>query len=480
LGLHYAWNVILFEDISDKSKQAIILSRLFLVRILCKYFNGDFLDCSRGWPFYASTQNAGMFFRRKKILAMKATRGSLRALDWSNLFMADVKDGVGVYLSVFLLTVRNWEPDQIGYVIAVPGIIGILIQPPAGALIDRTRYKRYLLVGASLVIAICCYALIVSEEFSVILISQALVGFVQSVYVPCVAAITLGIVGHALLSQRIGRNESFNHIGNMVAAIIAGLLGRFVSYEAIFYFSMLQCLALVVAVLMIKEQDIDHELARAAAKDDSAKAVKLKDLFRNHTILFFTISMGLFHLANAAMLPLVGQKMGLADSKNSTLYLSAAIIIAQGAMSVVAAISGRRAEKGRKRVMLIAFCLLPVRAVLFAFIDDPYFLTALQILDGIGAGIFGVVSILMIADLSHGTGRFNLLQGFVYSAIGLAGSISSIIAGLIVKWAGYVVGFSTLAVLGILGLLFFWKLVPETLLPFEEKGGGQATKGGVE
>lgn len=400
---------------------------------------------------------------------MSTNSGTLRALDWANLFMADVKDGVGVYLSVFLLTVRNWEPDQIGYVIAVPGIIGILVQPPAGALIDRTRYKRFLLIGASIVIAICCYALIISGDFYVTLISQALVGFVQSVYAPCVAAITLGIVGHALLSQRIGRNESFNHMGNMGAAIIAGLLGRFVSYEAIFYFSMVQCIALVVAVLMIKEKDIDHDLARAAAKDEAAKVFGIRELFRNHQILFFTISMGLFHLANAAMLPLAGQKMGLADAKNSSLYLSAAIVIAQGVMSVVAAISGRRAEKGRKKVMLIAFWLLPVRAVLFAFIHDPYILTALQILDGIGAGIFGVVSILMIADLSHGTGRFNLLQGIVYSAIGLAASISSIIGGLIVKWAGYAFGFGSLALMGIIGLLFFWKFVPETLVLIDQQ-----------
>jgi MFS family permease len=400
---------------------------------------------------------------------MKASQGSLKALDWANLFMADVKDGVGVYLSVFLLTVRNWEPDQIGYVIAIPGLIGILVQPPAGALIDRTRYKRFLLIGASIVIAICCFVIIINEDFTPTLISQALVGFVQSVYAPCVAAITLGMVGHTLLSKRIGRNESFNHIGNMGAAIIAGLLGRFVSYEAIFYFSMVQCAALVIAVLFIKERDIDHELARAASKDQQAGDSGVMSLLRNHTILFFMISMALFHLANAAMLPLAGQKMGLADSKNSSLYLSAAIIIAQGVMSVVASISGKRAENGRKKIMMIAFMLLPVRAILFAFIDDPYILTAIQILDGIGAGIFGVVSILMIADLSHGTGRFNLLQGCVYSAIGLAASISSIIGGVVVKWGGYAVGFGSLAAISILGLLFFWKFVPETLEVVEEK-----------
>jgi predicted MFS family arabinose efflux permease len=176
----------------------------------------------------------------------------------------------------------------------------------------------------------------------------------------------------------------------------------------------------------------------------------------------FTIALGLFHLANAAMLPLAGQKMGIADKLNSSLYLSAAIIIAQGVMSIVARYAGNIADRGRKRIMLLAFLLLPIRAALFAFIDNPYALTGIQILDGIGAGIFGVVSIIMIADLSKGTGRFNLLQGIVYSAIGLAGSVSSVIGGLIVKSFGYAVGFLSLAALGVLGFLFFKILVPET------------------
>ena len=396
---------------------------------------------------------------------MKASPQSLRALDWVNLFMADVKDGVGVYLSVFLLTVRNWQPDQIGYVIAVPGLVGIIIQPLAGALIDRTKHKRLLLMAASGIIGVCCLVIILFEKFYPTFLSQAVVGVVQSVYAPCVAAISLGMVCHALLSKRIGRNESFNHVGNMAAAIIAGLLGRFISYEAIFYFSILQCVALILGVLFIKEEDIDHELARASkddAQDNSTDTTGIKELFSNRNILFFTIAMGLFHLANAAMLPLAGQKMGIADKKNSSLYLSAAIIIAQGVMALVASYSGNAADNGRKKIMLVAFFLLPIRAILFAFINNPYILTGIQILDGIGAGIFGVVSILMVADLSKGTGRFNLLQGCVYSAIGLAASVSSIIGGLVVKGAGYAVGFLSLAGLGILALMFFFFLVPET------------------
>ncbi|TGD79624.1 MFS transporter [Hymenobacter wooponensis] len=394
---------------------------------------------------------------------MEASVRSLRGLDWVNLLMADVKDGVGVYLSVYLLTVRNWQPDEIGLVIAVPGLVGILVQAPAGALIDRTRHKRLLLMAASVVIAVCCLVVVLSAKFYPIFLSQAVVGLTQSVYAPCVAAITLGMVGHALLDKRIGRNESFNHLGNMLAAIIAGLIGRFISYEGIFYFSIFQCVALIVGVLIIQEKDIDHEVARGAGTTTQApNTAGIKSLFTNRSILVFTIAMALFHLANGAMLPLVGQKMGLLDKENSSLYLSAAIIIAQGVMVFVASFAGRNAENGRKKIMFVAFLLLPVRALLFAFIANPYMLTAIQLLDGLGAGIFGVVSILMIADLSKGTGRFNLLQGVVYSAIGLAAALSSILAGYIVKHFGYATGFVSLAGIAVLGLLFYWFSVPET------------------
>lgn len=394
---------------------------------------------------------------------MQPSPRSLKGLDWVSLLMADVKDGVGVYLSVYLLTVRDWKPDEIGIVIAAPGIIGVLVQTPAGALIDRTKHKLLLLILASVVIGLCCLAVVLTSGFTPILVSQAAVGLTQSVYAPCVAAVTLGMVGHAALPKRIGRNESYNHLGNMLAAIIAGLLGRYVSYEAIFYFSIVQCLMLVAAVLLIREQDIDHDLARGAAQEGQVTdAAGVKTLLSNRNILVFTIAMALFHLANGAMLPLVGQKMGLVDKQNSSLYLSAAIIMAQGVMVFVAKFAGNAAERGRKKVLLVAFLLLPVRALLFAFIANPYVLTAIQLLDGIGAGLFGVISILMMADLSEGTGRFNLLQGLVYSAIGLAAALSSVLAGYVVDRFGYAVGFGTLAGISVAGLLFYFFFVPET------------------
>jgi len=395
---------------------------------------------------------------------MEAKARSLKGLDWVSLLMSDVKDGVGVYLSVYLLTVQHWTADKIGLVIAAPSIIGILVQAPAGAFIDRTRHKRLLLIVASLIIAVCCLMVVLNSSFYSVLLSQLGVGLTQSVYAPCVAAITLGIVGHAALAPRVGRNESFNHLGNMLAAIIAGLIGRYISYEGIFYFAIVQCLLLVGAVLVVRERDIDHDLARGAATDagQPTSVAGIKELLANRSILLFTAAIALFHFTNAPLLPLLGQKMGLADQRNSSLYLSAAIIIAQGVMVFVAKYAGKASENGRKKVLLVAFLLLPVRALLFAFIDNPYALTAIQLLDGIGAGLLGVVTILMMADLSTGTGRFNLLQGVVYAAIGLAAALSSIGAGYVVEHFGYAVAFSGLAGTGLLATVFYWLLVPET------------------
>jgi MFS family permease len=389
---------------------------------------------------------------------------SLKGLDIVNLLMTDVKDGVGVYLSVYLLIEKNWDPSLIGIVIALPGFVGIIAQPPVGAWIDRTKYKRFIIIIASLIIALCCLVVVYFPGFNFIFASQLIVGLVQSIFAPCVAAISLGIVGNSFLPKRIGRNESFNHLGNMFAAIIAGLIGYFISYEGIFYFSVFQCVAIVLATLIIKEKDIDHNLARSAGQNSVSTVTisRISTVLTDRNILLFTISMAMFHFANAALLPLVGQKMGLADKKNSSVYLSAAIITAQAVMVFVAAIAGKKADKGRKNLMMIAFLLLPVRALLFSFISNPVMLTFFQLLDGVGAGIFGVVSILMMADLSKGTGHFNLLQGVVYSSMGLGAALSSIYAGFLVRSWGYNIGFASLAVTGLLASLFFFFFIKET------------------
>jgi MFS family permease len=396
---------------------------------------------------------------------MHASRQSLRGLDIVNIFMADVKDGVGVYLAVYLLTVHHWDQSHIGLVIAIPWLLSILLQSPVGGFIDVTKKKRLILIGASFLVAVSCIMVVLFPTFIPILISQSILGIVQTVFPPTVAALTLGMVGHRLLPMRIGRNESFNHAGNMFAAVIAVIIGWYISYEGIFYFSILQCLAIIVAVLMIKEKDIDHDLARSAVNHEDKPHFKFKDigiLFQDKQILYFTLSMGLWNLANGSMLPLLGQKLGITDIAHSALYLSICIIIAQTIMTVIAPIVAKKAKNGRKNLMMISFLLIPLRAILFASFDDKYILVPLQIIDGLGAGIYGVVLIVMMADLSKGSGHFNLLQGTVYAAIGLGVALSSILSGFIVKGFGYEASFITLALIGLSSSVFFWMSMAET------------------
>jgi predicted MFS family arabinose efflux permease len=390
---------------------------------------------------------------------------SLVGLDIVNVFMADVKDGVGVYLSVYLLTEHRWEPSRIGIVVAIPWVVSILAQSPVGAFIDVTRKKRLLLVVASAIVALSCITVVLFPAFLPIAASQVALGVVQTVFPPTVAAITLGIVGHERLAKRIGRNESFNHGGNMLAAVVAVFIGWYISYEGIFYFSVFQCAAIIVATLMIREKDIDHDLARSSDTHDAPRAPTLKDvkeLFADRNILHFTVAVGLWNVANGAMLPMLGQKLGITSAGHSALYLSICIIIAQAVMVVVAPAAAKRADGGRKGLLLVAFVLVPVRAVLFALLHDKYALVPLQIVDGIGAGIYGVVLILMMADLSKGTGHFNLLQGTVYAAVGLGVALSSVIAGFVVTYAGYTQSFLILASIGVVGTIYCWRSLRET------------------
>lgn len=411
---------------------------------------------------------------------MAASPRSLRGLDLVNVFMADVKDGVGVYLSVYLLAEQKWDPSHIGMVVAIPWLVSILAQSPVGGFIDHTRRKRLLLVVASAVVALSCLTVVFFPRMLPIALAQTGLGLVQTVFPPCVAAITLGMVGHERLGRRVGRNESFNHAGNMLAAVVAIAIGWFISFEGIFYFSVFQCVAIILATLLIRERDIDHALARAAAEDRApcgSSLAGVKQLFSNRNIAFFTASMCLWNVANGAMLPLLGQKLGLTDVKHSALYLSICITIAQAVMIAVAPLASRLAEHGRKRLLLVAFALVPLRAVLFALVEDKTALVSLQVIDGLGAGIYGVLLIVLMADLGKGTGHFNLLQGTTYAAVGLGMALSNVLGGFVVKQAGYPAAFLTLAGVGTLATLFFAFFFRETRTQRPERAGAQAPTG---
>jgi MFS family permease len=336
------------------------------------------------------------------------------------------------------------------------------------------------MVAAAALIALGAIAMARVPTFPVILGAQATIGAASSIFAPAIAAVSLGLVGHARMARRTGRNEAFNHAGNVVAAILAGLIGDSIAYEGIFYLLAGMCGASVVATLMIRRDEIDDDLARGSRaangrESDSVQETppiaRLGDLFKDRRILIFTGSVVLFHFANAAMLPLVGQKMTAGKTGGVAGSMSACIIAAQLVMVPVALIASRLAESwGRRPAFLVGFAVLPVRGLLYTLTDDPGLLVAVQLLDGIGAGIFGVVGVLVIADLTRGAGRFNLMQGALATATGLGAAASQFLTGEIVSRAGFNAGFLTLSGIATAALAFFGLAMPETRPEAEGRG----------
>ncbi len=393
-----------------------------------------------------------------------------RALDALNFVLADVRDGLGPYLAIYLLTVQKWDAASIGVVMTVAGIATLLAQTPAGAWIDRTRAKRAVVIGAAVVVTLGSLALPLLPQFAPVLVAQALTGAAGAVFAPALAAISLGIVGPRQFARRIGRNEAFNHAGNALAALLAaGLAYRF-GPIVVFWLMAVLTVASIAATLAIPAAAIDHELARGLADDASDRDEQpsgLRVLLHNRSLLIFAACAVAFHFANAAMLPLVGQKLALENQNLGTSLMAICIVAAQAVMVPVAMLVGAKADVwGRKPIFLVAFAVLALRGALYPLSDDPYWLVGVQLLDGVGAGIFGALFPLVVADLTRGTGRFNVSQGAIATAQGVGGALSTAVAGFIVVGAGYSAAFLTLAAVAAIGLLLYLFVMPETA-PFK-------------
>jgi len=396
-------------------------------------------------------------------------KGVGRALDALNFFLADVRDGLGPYLAIYLLTEQKWDQARIGMVMSVAALAGIIAQTPAGALIDRSTAKRALMVAAAMVVTSACLALPLLHRFELVAATQALAAAAGAIFAPAVAAVTLGIVGPRAFAGRIGRNEAFNHAGNASAAAIAGATAYFCGPIVVFWLLAAMAVASMIATLSIPADAIDDHIARGlddttergAGHGDQPSGFQV--LLTCRPLLVFAGATVLFHFSNAAMLPLVGQKLALVNRDLGTSLMSACIIAAQLVMVPVAMLVGRKADRwGRKPIFTVALAVLALRGGLYPLSDNPYWLVSVQLLDGVGAGIFGALFPLVVADLTRGTGHFNVSQGAIATAAGLGGALSAATAGFIVVEAGYNAAFLFLAAVAALALGLFTALMPET------------------
>ncbi len=399
---------------------------------------------------------------------MSAASDSLRrchlSLDALNFLLADVRGARGPYLNVFLVTQQGWSQSAVGVVTTIGGLIGLVAQTPAGVAIDATRAKRGFVVVALIAPAIGGTIIFVAPTFWPVLTANTAMAAIGDVFGPAVAALTLGIFARSQLASRMGRNGAFDHAGNVATALVAGGVGWLFGQRAVFLLVPFFAVLSVGAVLSIPEASIDHQRARGAdvalpQRQDSG----WRALIEHRSLVAFALSAMLLHFANAPLLPLVGQKLALANRDLVTPLMSSCIVAAQLVMLPVALFAGRKADRwGRKPVLLIGFAVLPVRALLYTLSNDSAWLIAVQLLDGVGAGIWGVLTPLVVADVMSGTGRYNFALGVVATAQGIGASLSGLAAGLVVDHFGCDAAFVIAAAVAFLALAVLGLAMPET------------------
>lgn len=406
---------------------------------------------------------------------MAATFKLNRPLLGVNFFLGDVVQGIGPYLAIYLLSAYHWKPGGIGMALAAGSIATVIAQTPAGAIIDASYRKRLILGVCAIVVGLASALIVVTKDPPwVVYGAQIAIGVSCAFIAPGIAAMTLGLVEGKHFTAQTSANQASNHAGNVFGAAAGAFLAIYWMPDGIFWLLSVMAFGMLISLLFIDGKAIDNTAARGGIEKKSgakAQPVGFLTLLSDRRLVIFALSVVLFHFANAAMLPLVGQKLALgSDVGHGLAFTSACIIAAQFFMIITALFSGAKADIwGRKVLFLMAFAILPIRGILYTLWDNPYFLVAVQSLDGLANGIFGVIFLLVLADVTRGTGRFNFAQGALTALIGVGATLSNFVAGWIVQWAGYSAGFYFLSGVAVVGAALFGFLMPETAPSLRER-----------
>ena len=405
-----------------------------------------------------------MLQSRLPSLPPTVTTRSWRGLDWCVFFVADVQTGFGAFVSVFL-TEQKWTQADIGLLLTISGLVSLFGQAPCGALVDATRSERALAAVSLVFIAASAFAFAAYPVFIVALVSRLALAVASCTLGLAIVAISLGLAGPRGLARRLGRNAAFASAGTGIAAALMGACGYYVSDRFVFYISGALAIPAIVALFNISPAEIAPASDAAYGRKSSpgAQFANFVELIRQPRVVVFALCVLMFHLANAAMLPLAASMVTLRSDKLATILVAAAIVVPQFTVTGLSPLVGRLADRwGRRPLLLFGFAALAIRGVMFALVSDPGALVAVQLLDGVSAASLGVLVPLTIADLTRDCGHFNLAQGSVGCAMGLGASLSTTLSGYATDRYGAAFAFDMLAALAILGLSLLAVAMPET------------------
>jgi predicted MFS family arabinose efflux permease len=392
------------------------------------------------------------------------SRQSLRGLDWFIFFLADVQTGFGPFISVYLTT-QKWTQVEIGIVLSIGGLVGLIGQMPGGAIVDFARSERLVASLAVATIGTSALGYAAWPIFPVIVTAATLHAAASCVLGPAIAAISLGLVGPLAIGERLGRNARYASLGNGVAAAVMGTCGYLLSSRSVFLVTFVLAIPTLLALSRIREREIDAAQAHGAVAREvpDAKATSIFNLVCQRSLLIFAGSVLLLQLANAAMLPIMASVVTTRSSQWAPVLIAACIIVPQAIVALTSPSVGRKAQQwGRRPLLLLGFAALVIRGLLFAVVKDPYLLVAAQIFDGITAAVFSVMIPLIVADVAFGSGHFNLAQGIVGTATGIGAALSTVLAGYVSDKFGSAVAFTGLAGVAAIGLVLIWLVMPET------------------
>jgi MFS family permease len=377
--------------------------------------------------------------------------------------MADVEVSFGALLAFYLASLE-WTKQDVGLALTVGGLAGVIAQIPGGALADSVRWKRGLAAAGVLMISGASLTLALWPTFPLVLAAEILHGTTGGIVGPAIVAISLGLAGRQGMSLRVGRNFRFAAAGNALTAALMGLLAVNVGNSAIFVAAAILCIPTLIAVSRIRSEEIDYARARNAAKrDHSYDLQRIAELAKNRNLLVFAGCMVIFHFSNGSLLPIVGQNLGHSKAQLSAMFMAGLIIVPQIVVMILAPWIGYWSEfLGRKPLLLVGFAVEVLRALLFTVVADPRIMIAVQLLDGVTGAIVTVLTILVITDLTTGTGRFNLARGIFGTLTAFSAAISAGAFGLIIHQLGDVVGLAIMAAGTALGMAVLWVSLPET------------------
>ena len=362
------------------------------------------------------------------------------------------------------MTTQGWTQVGIGTALSIGTVVAMASQIPAGALVDAVRSKAAVALFSILAFSASALLFALWPTALWVYAAETLHGFSSCTLGPAIAAMSLAVAGPALLGPRLGRNARYASIGNGIGAALMGACGYYVSERAVFFLTAAVTLPAVVSLLPLARLR-DPALSPASSHDGQPARgrVPISRVLTNRALLIFAVCAMLFTLGNSAMLPLAGSTLTKEAGNFASLLIAGCIIVPQLVVAVISPAIGKLAnQRGRRLVLLIGFCTLPVRGLLFATLVNPAALVLIQGLDGIAAACVGILVPLVASDVAGGSGRFNLSMGFIGLAIGVGATVSTALAGWIADAFGDPFAYLGLALVGFAAVLVAFIAMPET------------------